>query len=207
MRKFALSLICLLPVLGIAQTLSTTTPNNGSGGVFMELTPSGIGLNVRSFQTYFSSTTGTPVAVEVYTRPGSYAGFTASSAGWTLSETANAVSAGTITLSTPMMLVNPILLPSGQTTSVYLHAITVGGGIRYTGTGAAPPQTTWSNADLTLFSDVSRTGAVAFAGTQFTPRTFAGNVNYTPVPEPATIAALGLGAAALLRRRRARQSV
>jgi hypothetical protein len=172
----------------------------------MNLTPSGIALNVLSFQTYFSSTAGTPVLVEVYTRPGSYAGFTASSAGWTLSETANATSAGSTVLSGPMVLANPILLPSAQTTAVYLHAVTVGGGIRYTGTGTTGGQTTWANADLTLFSDTSRTGAVAFLGTQFSPRTFAGNVNYAPVPEPATIAALGLGAVALLRRRRTRQS-
>jgi hypothetical protein len=190
----------------MAQTLSTTTPNNGSGGVFMTLTPVGQALNVLSFQTYFSSVAGTPVQVQVWTRPGVYAGFTASSVGWTLSETANAVSAGSTVLSTPFVLTNQILLPSAQTTSVYLHAITAGGGIRYTGTGAAPPQTTWANADLTLFSDTSRTGAVAFAGTQFSPRTFAGNVNYAPVPEPATIAALGLGALALMRRRRTRQA-
>jgi hypothetical protein len=202
MRSIVASLILVAPVIGLGQTLSTTTPNNGSGGVFMNLTALAQPLNVVSFQTYFSSAAGTPVSVQVYTRPGTYVGFTASNVGWTLSETVVATSNGTTGLSIPFSLANPILLPTGQVTGVYLHAVTAGGGIRYTGTGASPPVTTWSNADLQLFSDTSRTGAVAFAGTQFSPRTFAGNVNYAPVPEPASLAALGLGALALLRRRK-----
>jgi hypothetical protein len=190
-------------MVGLAQTLSTTTPNNGSGGIFMDLTPASQSLSLLSFDTYFSSAAGTGVSVEVYTRPGSYVGFDASSSGWTLTQTVATTSAGSTTLAN-MALTTPILLAFGQTTAVYIHAITTGGGIRYTGTSTAAPQTTWSNADLTLFSDVSRTGAVAFAGTRFTPRCFAGNVNYAPVPEPATIAVVATGAAALLRRRRRR---
>jgi hypothetical protein len=121
--------------------------------------------------------------------------------GWMLSETAAATSSGAAVLAN-LNLTNSLSLTAGQTRAVYLHAITAGGGIRYTGTNAAPPQTTWSNADLTLFSDVSRTGAIPFAGTRFSPRTFAGNVNYAPVPEPMSIAALGLGLGVLLRKRR-----
>ena len=187
---------------GVAQgqSISTTTPNNGSGGIFLQLTPASSSLTVTSFQTYFSSAAGTPVQIEVYTRPGAYAGFTASNAGWTLSETASGISAGTAGLSTPVVLTNPINIPLGGPTSIYLHAITAGGGIRYTGTAALPPQTTWSNADVTLFSDVSRTGAVAFAGTQFTPRVFAGTINY--IPAPGVSAVLGLAGLAAARRRR-----
>jgi hypothetical protein len=168
-----------------AQSLTTAAPNNGSGGIFMDLTPVGAALQLDSFATYFSSASGTPVSVEVWTRPGSYVGFTTSNTGWTLSQTVAGVSAGTATAAT-VPLTTAIILPSAATTAVYLHAITAGGGIRYTGTSAAPPQTTWSNADVQLFSDVARTGAVAFAGTANTPRTFAGTINYSPFNPLAT---------------------
>jgi hypothetical protein len=167
------------------QSLATAPPNNGSGGIFLDLTAASAALQVNSFDTYFSSAAGSSVTVEVYTRPGSYVGFTTSNAGWTLHTTATGTSAGTTALG-PLPLNVPIQLPVGSTVGVYLHATTTGGGIRYTGTGTIPPQTTWSNADLTLFSDVSRTGAIPFAGTQFTPRTFAGVVNYAPSDPNAT---------------------
>lgn len=166
----------------------------------MELTS-----NSDMFVTQFdfplgNATVGTPASVEVYVRSGSYAGFTASNVGWTLHDTITALAAGT-SVYTPGVLNNQILLSTGQTTSVYLHSITSGNGLRYQGTGTTSTST-FSNADLTLFSDVARTGNVAFGGSQFAPRAFSGTVHYEAVPEPATMAILGLGAAALMRRRK-----
>lgn len=193
--------LAALPAVAAAQSITTATPNNGSGGVFLQLTPASSPLSVTAFQTYFSSAAGTPVTVEVWTRPGAYAGFTASNAGWTLHQSVVGTSAGSTVLSGSVSI-NPLAIPSGGPTSIYLHAVTTGGGIRYNGTGTLPPQTTWVNADVTLFSDISRTGAVPFAGSQFTPRTFSGTIHYSVIPAPAATALLGLAGLAATRRRR-----
>lgn len=200
-KLLAAAVVAALPALAAAQSIVTLPPNNGSGGIFLQLTPSSSPLSVTAFASYFSSAAGTPVSVEVYTRPGAYAGFTASNAGWTLSETVVATSAGTTTQSGAVTLANPIAIPTGGPTSIYLHAITAGGGIRYQGTGTTST-TTFINPDVTLFSDVSRTGAIPFAGTQFTPRAFSGEIFYTVVPAPASLALLGLGGLVAARRRR-----
>ncbi|MGL6096904.1 MAG: PEP-CTERM sorting domain-containing protein [Fimbriiglobus sp.] len=53
---------------------------------------------------------------------------------------------------------------------------------------------------------MARTHHVSFGGSEFTPQTFAGNVNFNPVPEPATVlgtGAAGLGLIGWVRRRRA----
>jgi PEP-CTERM motif len=200
-------LVCFLaltPVCAFAQTLSTLGPNNGSGGVFFDLTAAGNNLSFNSFATYFGSTTvGTPASVEVWVRSGSFVGFTTANTGWTLYETVAGTAAGTGTLSAPIAFTTPIALTAGSTTGFYVHSITAGNGIRYQGTGTTSTST-FSNADITLFSNVARTGAVSFGGSQFTPRAFSGDINYTvsSVPEPASMAALGLGLAALLRRKK-----
>jgi hypothetical protein len=178
-------------------------PNNGltasGGGVFMDLTDlTGAGLNINGFTTYASSAAGSAWTVDVYTRPGSYVGLDGSSAGWTLHTTVNATSNGTTTLA-PLNLGSAVIpVGANATTAVYLVA--VAGGIRYNGTNTLPPITTWENTELRMFSDVVR--SAPFAGTRFQGRTFAGTIDYTPIPEPASLGALAAGALLMLRRRK-----
>lgn len=191
-----------------ADVLSTALPNNGSGGVFFDLTASGANdLSFEGFATYLgSATVGTPASIEVWVRPGSYVGFQGANTGWTLSETVIGFAAGTTTLTPDIFLANAISITQGSTVGIYLHSVTTGNGIRYTGTGAAPPQTVWGNADITFSGAHARTGAVSFGSTVFTPRTFAGNIIYSvsSIPEPAsaiTMLLLVAGSACLRTRR------
>jgi len=183
LASFAAALMtCALPLAAQAGGLPTAPPNNGSGGVFLDLTPSTTSLFFEVFETPTQGAVGVPIQVEVWTRPGTYVGSTTSNAGWTLAQTVAGTGGATTNTPVPFTLVPPLTLLAGTTTGVYLHSITTGAGIRYTGTAALPPQTTWSNADITLFSDVARTGAVPFGGTQFTPRTFSGTIQYSTTP-------------------------
>lgn len=176
-----------------ADTLSgSTTANNGSGGVFFDLTPNS-DLTIDSFNLFLSGADGTTGDIELYTRAGSYVGFDASDAGWGLVEVLSATSAGGDVLTDDLSLTVPVSLTAGDTMAFYLHGGT-GVQLRYFGTGTSAPPTTWSNADLTMFSDRSRTASVAFEGGTFSPRTYAGDINYTltAVPEPGSLVLLGV---------------
>lgn len=187
-----------------AGILTTEPPNNGSGGVWMDLTDltsSGEFLSITQFDIGgFTGTVGTDVDVEVWIRPGTYVGNNSDSSGWTLTQTLTVTRAGTSTPVAMPLNVN-ITIPDGETVAVYLQALD-SGGIRYTGTGANPPQTTFSDANLELFSDNATTASSAFGGSIFAPRTFSGSVHYTVIPAPASLALLGLGGLVAARRRR-----
>lgn len=187
-----------------AGTLTTTTPNSGYGGIFLNLTPTK-DLSLTAISTYFNGTSGQTGNVQVWMRSGSYVGFTSSSTGWTLLETVSITSAGQTTLAS-LPLNSPIDLISGQTTAFYLAGTNVNSGIRYSGNLTTPPaSTTYSNADLSLFSDSAHAGSVPFGSTN--NRGFAGTLTYSvsAIPEPSTYAAIAGGFAligAMLWRRR-----
>ncbi len=168
-----------LTTAALGQTLTTAPSNNGSGGVYMDLTALNQNLRITQFDVEYTGTTGSPVDVEVWVRSGSYVGFENDPSAWTLHETVPGVRQGTAVPS-PLILNEPVELPVGEVTGVYIHCITSGGGIRYNGTGANPPQTFWSNADISLFGDIARTGNTPFGGSIFTPRVFAGTIYYEP---------------------------
>jgi hypothetical protein len=198
---FATALTSVATAQSLTTNLPTTGLSNVFAGVYLDLTASGAGpgLLVNQIDTYVW-TTGTH-ELEIWTKPGSYVGFDTNQAAWTMHSQYTITATGSNTTPFSVVLSSPILLPAGQTVGVYVMTQT--GGIRYT--GGTNPQTTFSNADLTLFSNLARSGG-RFGGSAFTPRAFAGTIHYEPVPEPATMAALALGSACLLRRRKKIQS-
>ena len=161
------------------QTLTTALPDNGAGGVFMNLLPADGPLTLTGFDVPLDAGApqGTTVTVQVWVRAGDYAGFTDSSAGWTLSQTVSGVHQGAAW--TPFALSNPLTLDGGAVTAIHLHSTTAGAGLRFTGSDAQTPKTAWANSDLSLSSDTARTGAEAFGGTEEVPRAFSGTLHYT----------------------------
>jgi hypothetical protein len=199
----------VVPGVSYGATLNAApTANNGTGGIFMEMTAAGSAITVTGFELFFGASSESTATVAVYTRPGTYNGFISDSAGWTLTQTVIVNTVNSTTLA-PLTLSSGLSIGAGEMLAVYLHSTTGSNGIRYNGTGGNPPTTTWSNADLSLFSDTARIESVPFGGNFFTPRTLAGNVIYSvgaeEIPEPGTVSMLGLGLAGLVwfRRRRA----
>jgi len=194
-----------------AATLTTLGPNNGSGGVFFNLTADALSnITITGFASYFAGASALPADVAVYTRPFTYVGAEGAAGSWTLLGTVSGTSGATnATLSAPFTLTAPISIAAGTTVGVYLHGITTGNGLRYQGTGATATQT-FTDGTLTLTGGAARTGATAFGGTLFSPRVFSGELYYdvTPIPEPGTyglmaLGLLGLGLRHLQRQRRA----
>ncbi|MGY6553612.1 MAG: beta strand repeat-containing protein [Wenzhouxiangella sp.] len=176
------------PPVGVSTgpgTLSTATQNNGVGGVFLDLQAGNSPVAITGFDLPVQTNTqaGEIIQVAVFVRDGSYVGHTDSSAGWQLHETLSYVAADlnqTPSALSAASLAQALQIASGQTKGVYLQTLDrVGsGGVRYYGLGSSPPQTSWGNADLSLFSDTATTADNPFNGPLFSPRTFSGIVRY-----------------------------
>lgn len=172
--------------------------NNGSlgGAVYFDATVGANPLSVTGFDTNLQTLVSS-FTLTVWTRPGTHVGFTGSSAGWTQVGTGTGVGAAlnspsAVTLNTPFTLGPGLsgiaLVVSANTNHAYTN-----------GTGS---NQNYSNADLALA--LGSASNVAFSGTAFSPRVWNGTIYYNVVPEPATMAILGLGVLPLLRRRRNR---
>ena len=161
---------CLRPLRTAAPT-SSFIAYDGSG-LFLDFTSS-TDLVLRRIDYFPVTGVGSPVTVQIYTRPGSYAGFTDSPDGWTLSDSIETTALGGTINATPLTLTNPIVLRQGQTTGVYI--VGIAGGVRYR-TGSTSINI--SNADLAVFTDTAR--PALFGGTPPSgTRSFAGHFYYS----------------------------
>lgn len=212
MRLFAsVATIAGLSGAAFAITLNANPgpANNGlstaGSGLFMDLTATNA-VTMTGLTTASSAAAGVAFTFEVFIRSGSGLGGPvgsgpgSSSAGWTSLGIANgtqgAVANGiSLLVDTPDFNIN-----AGETVGVAL-VWRSGGGPRYFGTGA-PPYENYSDANLALVTGDARSAAFTTTGSWFASRAMVGSWEYEAVPEPATMAILGLGAAALLRRRR-----
>jgi hypothetical protein len=113
-------------------------------------------------------------SLTIYTRPGSYLTHDNDPTGWTLSETVTGVCHGR-THPIHAQLAHPIAIHAGEVVSLAFKSVT--GGIYYASqlTGTLP--TTYSNGDLQVFSDRSR--SALFGGTLSQARTWSGRFYYS----------------------------
>jgi hypothetical protein len=164
--------------------LDTAAPNNGlstdGSGIFVDLTATSGNLVVTEIGMVSYGSTGTPIRLRVWRREGTYVGFDGASSGWSVVDQVDATSAGRDDPTT-FVLNNPIDLTQGQVTGFLFEGEI--GGVRYTGPTSS--QTTWTDANLTLFSDRSR--GILFGGFVNAPRNFSGYIQYSgSTPPPAS---------------------
>lgn len=174
--------------------------------MFLDLSAApGMDLEIDSLTT--ASTAGADVTfgIEVFTRSGSALGGPvgsgpgSSSDGWTSLGSVVATQGGTASGVSLSVDVPNIFVPAGGTTGVAL--LFSGAGPRYVGTGS-PALSTFTDGTLTLVTGNARSVPFTTTGTFFSSRAMVGSVTYVEaVPEPATLLAMTIGAAGLLRRR------
>lgn len=186
-----------------AQITTLYSRNNGGsngGAVYFDIVTNANNLTFTAIDTNTDDTVA--FSFQVWTRTGTNVGFENTAVGWTQVATGNGTGAGSNNPSA-ITLSNSFTLLAGTTTGV---ALVMGpeAGHDYSGTGTSPSpgQLTYSNADLTL--NLGAASNIPFSGTPFRPRIWNGSLYYTvnAIPEPATMTLVGLGALALIRRRR-----
>jgi hypothetical protein len=202
--RFASLALCGL-ALGLAgaasaQSIDTlwVSDNGGSAGgmVYFDVAVAAQGLTITSFD--INSSTVAPFGFQVWLHNTTYVGNSTSSTGWTMVATGSGTGLGT-DQHTPITMDNTFNLAANTTygMALSLTGATGTGALRYTnGTGS---NQAFSNSDIAL--TLGAASNTQF-GANFSPRVANTTIRYAPVPEPASMVALSIGALALLRRRR-----
>jgi len=186
-----------------AQSITTLFASNNSGSaggaVYFDVTVAGNALTITGFDVNTSATTA--FGFQVWTIVGTYVGNETNQAAWTMAGTGSGTGAG-LNLPSAVTLNATFDLAASTTYGMAIILADVGGGNavsnNYTnGTGG---NQNYSNADIAL--SLGAASNVPFTAPLFTPRVWNGTIYYSTVPEPGTIAILGIGVASLLALRR-----
>ncbi len=201
----------VLTTVGASATTLVANPgpaNNGGSpnwAMFLDLTAGASAINVTGLTTANTGAAFASFSIEVLTRTGTALGGPvgsgpgSSSAGWTSLGVASATQGATASGISQLIDIPDIAVSAGSTVGVALRFNVVGP--RYFGTGA-PAYSIYSDSNLSLKTGDARSAPFTTTGSFFTSRAMVGSLEYTVVPEPATMLVLAGGIGVLLRRRR-----
>ncbi len=173
---------CLGPAAGpaLAQSITTLFASNGSvssgGALYFDITVAGQPIAISAFDVN-AIPAGSPVAFEVYTTPGTYAGNETNPGVWTLRAIGSGTSAG-LDLPTPITLASGFTLPAGSQSGVAVVLL----GVFQARTNGNGSNQHYSNADLSL--DLGTSSNQAFVGLVFSPRVWNGVIHYAALCYP-----------------------
>jgi hypothetical protein len=177
--RIAPLVVAAIPFAAHAQTLETPAANNGGSqgwAIYFDLTALSSDLAITGLQTFSTAGAGGDIGFDIYTRPGTHAGFTNSLDGWTLHGSALGVGVGNGSGTVSNLIDIPdVELQQNNVTGIALWFTT--SGPRYFGTSGNIQQV-YENSDLRLFGGTSKSVPFSTMGSTFTPRIFSGVVHY-----------------------------